>query len=348
VTRQTWTAFVSALLFVGLALLLVVVPVPFVSWSPGGTRDTLGTVDNEPIIRVQGIDTYPTTGRLDMTILATTPADARLSLPQALLAYWLPSRDALPREVIYDPGKSVEQVTDEDAEMMETAQDEAVVAALRADGQPVVERPAVYSVTVGGPAHQRLLPGDLVTSVDGARTSTEKAVRDAIQKVKVGDTVVFTVIRNKEERRVKVVTAESTTQSDAPVVGITLGTGYDYQPKISFDLGRQIGGPSAGLVFALAIYDKITDGPLLAGRHVAATGTISPGGQVGPIGAIQQKVAGAEKAGATDFLVPSANCGDLAGLRTDINLVKVSTLGDAITAIEILNTPGAAGPLPRC
>ena len=347
-TRQTWTAFVSALLFVGLALLLVVVPVPFVSWSPGGARDTLGTVDNEPIIRVQGIDTYPTTGRLDMTILSTTPADARLSLPQALLAYWLPSRDALPREVIYDPGKSVEQVSDEDAEMMETAQDDAVVAALRAGGQDVVERPAVYSVTVGGPAHQRLLPGDLVTSVDGQRTPSEKAVRDAIQKVQVGDTVVFTVIRNKEERRVKVVTAESTTQSDAPVVGITLRTGYDYEPEISFDFGQQIGGPSAGLVFALAIYDKITEGPLLAGRHVAATGTISPDGQVGPIGAIQQKVAGAEKAGATDFLVPAANCGDLAGLRTDVNLVKVSTLRDAITALEVLNAPQAAGPLPRC
>ena len=347
-TRQTWTAFVSAVLFVGLALLLVVVPVPFVSWSPGGSRDTLGTIDNQPIIRIRGIDTYPTSGRLDMTILATTTADARLSLPQALLAYWLPARDALPREVVYDPGKSVEQVSNEDAEMMETAQDDAVVAALRAHGEKVVERPAVYSVTVGGPAHQKLLPGDLVTSVDGRPTSTEKAVRDAIQRRQVGETVVFTVIRNKEERRVKVVTAESTTQSDAPVVGITLGTGYDYAPEISFDFGRQIGGPSAGLVFALAIYDKITEGPLLAGRHVAATGTISPNGEVGRIGAIQQKVASAEQAGASDFLVPAVNCGDLAGMRTDLNLIKVNTLRDAITAMEILNTPGAAGPLPRC
>jgi Lon-like protease len=348
VTRQTWTAFVSALLFVGLALVLVVVPVPFVSWSPGGSRDTLGTIDNQPIINVRGIDTYPTSGRLDMTILSTTPADARLSLPQALLAYWLPSRDALPREVVYDPAKSVEQVSNEDAEMMETAQDDAVVAALRASGRAVIERPAVYSVTVGGPAHQRLLPGDLVTSVGPIRTPTQKAVRDAIQKVQVEETVVFTVIRDKQERRVKVVTAESTTQSDTPVVGITLGIGYDYQPEISFDFGQQIGGPSAGLVFALAIYDKITEGPLLAGRHVAGTGTITPEGQVGAIGAIQQKIAGAEDAGATDFLVPAANCGDLVGLGTDVNLIRVGTLREAIAALEALNTPGAAGPLPRC
>ena len=146
----------------------------------------------------------------------------------------------------------------------------------------------------------------------------------------------------------KVVTAESTTQSDAPVVGITLTTGYDYKPEISFDLGQQIGGPSAGLVFALAIYDKITEGPLLAGRHVAATGTITPDGRVGAIGAIQEKIAGAEKAGATEFLVPGANCGDLAGLHTDLNLIRVDRLRDAITALEILRTPGAPGPLPRC
>ena len=76
------------------------------------------------MIKVQGIDTYPTTGRLDMTIVAITPADARLSLPQALLAFWLPHRDALPRDAVYAPGKSAEQVENEDADMMETAQDD--------------------------------------------------------------------------------------------------------------------------------------------------------------------------------------------------------------------------------
>jgi Lon-like protease len=348
VTRQTWTAFASALLFVGLAVLLVLVPVPFVSWSPGVPRDTLGSVDNQPIIQVSGIDTYPTTGRLDMTVVSTTPADARLSLPQALLSYWLPHRDALPREAVYDPGKSAQQVQNEDAERMETAQDDAVVAALRADDQRVVERPAVYSVTIGGPAHQLLHPGDLITAVDGVPTRVEKDVRDRIQRHQVGETVIFTVIRAKQERRVKVVTAESATQSDAPVVGISLTTGYDYAPQISFELGQQIGGPSAGLTFALAIYDKITEGDLLGGRHVAGTGTITPTGDVGPIGGIQEKIAGAEKAGATEFFVPASNCADLEGLRTDVRLIKVSTLRDAIAALEALDTAGDTASLPSC
>ena len=224
---------------------------------------------------------------------------------------------------------------------METAQDDAVVAALRADGQTVIERPAVYSVTIGGPAHQRLLPGDLVISVDGVPTlDGEGRTRRASSAHQVGETVIFTVIRAKQQQRVKVITAESTTQSDAPVVGITLGTGYDYAPDISFDLGQQIGGPSAGLVFALAIYDKITEEPLLGGRHVAGTGTITPTGEVGPIGGIQEKIAGAEKAGATEFLVPAGNCADLDGLRTDVRLIRVSTLRDAIAALQTLNTPG--------
>ena len=78
-----------------------------------------------------------TSGQLDLTVVSVTPAGARLSLPQALLAYWLPNRDALPLDAVYAPGKSAAEVQAEDADMMSTAQDDAVVAALRADDQPV-------------------------------------------------------------------------------------------------------------------------------------------------------------------------------------------------------------------
>jgi PDZ domain-containing protein len=279
--------------------------------------------------------------------LSVTPADGRLSLPQALLSYWLPRRDALPRDSVYAPGKSAQEVEREDADMMETAQDDAVVAALRADQQPVTEMPAIYSVTVGGPAHKLLLPGDLVESVDGVPTADVDSVSQRIRSHKIGDQVVFQVIRQRVSTRVVVTTAESSTQADVPVVGITLGRGYRYQPQISFDFGQRIGGPSAGVVFALAIYDKITDGPLLAGRHVAGTGSISPEGVVGSIGGIQEKVGGAEKAGATVFLVPAGNCQDLAGLDTPITLVKVSTLAEAIGALQTLSTSPSA-PVPHC
>jgi PDZ domain-containing protein len=346
-TRQTWTAFVAAFVFVGLAVLLATLPVPFVSWSPGGARDTLGNAGNEPIIKVQGIQTYPTAGQLDMTVVSVTPADGRLSLPQALLSFWLPHRDALPRDAVYEQGKSADEVEREDADMMETAQDDAVVAALRADGQPVTEMPVISSVTVGGPAHKLLLPGDLVRAVDGVATPTTDAVTRQISTHKVGDVVEFRVIRRRVDTTVNVTTVASNTQTDRAVIPITLGVGYAYQPQISFDIGQRIGGPSAGLVFALAIYDKITDGPLLAGRHVAGTGTITPDGKVGPIGGIQEKIGGAEKSGATVFLVPALNCGGLAQLETTMTLVKVATLTDAISALQTMAADPSA-PLPHC
>ncbi len=288
-TRQTWTALVSALSFVVLALALIATPVPFVTWGPGRTRDTLGTVDGSPIIQVEGIRTHPTTGRLDLTVVSVTPAGARLNLPQALLAHWLPHRDVLPLDFVYAPGKSAEEVQAEDADMMSTAQDDAVVAALRAADEPVTPLPVIFSVTVGGPAHTKLLPGDLVVAVDGVPTADVSAVSAQIRTHRPGEPVTFRVVRQRVEKTVEVPTVASTSQGGVPVVGINLDQGYRYDPRIAFDLGQRIGGPSAGLVFALAIYDKITEGALLDGRHVAGTGSITPDGEVGRIGASRRR-----------------------------------------------------------
>ena len=346
-TRQTWTAFVSAFFFVGLAVTLAVMPVPFVSWSPGQARDTLAMVGNEPIIKVEGTETYPTNGRLDMTVVSVTPSESRHSLPQALLAYWMPYRDSLPRSAVYAPGQTAEEVEADEISAMRTSQDAAIVAALRAAGQPVVEMPAIFSVTVGGPAHNLLIPGDLVSAVDGFNTVSTSDVTERVKDHEVGDKIVFDTIRDGVAMRIIVTAAESTISSGQIVVGVGLGTGYRYQPKISFDIGHQIGGPSAGLVFALAIYDKVTDGPLLGHRHVAGTGTIDASGRVGPIGGIQEKVAGADQAGATIFLLPAENCPDMLGVQTDLNLVKVASLGEAISAMQALAGDSSAA-VPRC
>jgi Lon-like protease len=347
-TRQTWTAFVSAVAFIALAILLAAVPIPFVAWSPGGAQDTLGEIGGRPVIQISGIQTYPTTGQLDMAILSSTPVDSRLGLPQALLNYWLPNRDSLPRDSVYPPGKSAEQLEAEDAEMMETAKDDAVVAALRAANEKVTEMPVVYSVTVGGPAHTRLQPGDLIVSVGGEVTPDNESVGRQVRRHRIGERIEFVVLRNHVQTQVEVATVESKTQPGVAVVGITVNTGYRYEPDISFELGRQIGGPSAGLVFAVAIYDKITEGALLQGKHVAGTGTITAIGDVGRIGAIQQKVAAAESDGATAFLVPAANCGDLAGVETEMTLIRVTTLRQAIGALHDLQAPDRIASIPRC
>lgn len=347
-TRQTWTAFVSAGLFVAMAITLAVLPVPFVAWSPGGTENTLGSVKGQPIISIEGTTTYPTTGRLDLTIVSGTAADSRLTLVEALAAYWLPDRDTLPRDSIYPPGQSADEVERAETQMMDSSQSDAAVAALRAAGQPVTEMPVVASVTVSGPAHQKLLPGDLVQSVDGVSTPTSDSVAEQIQTHRPGEVVEFEVLRNKVRTAVLVTTIASSTQIGTAVVGITVDRGYDYGPTIRFDLGQQLGGPSAGMVFALAIYDKITPGDLLRDLHVAGTGQISADGTVGAIGGLQQKIASADQAGASMFLVPEVNCRDLAGLDTDLRLVKVATLQNAIDAVAAVAASGAAAETPAC
>ena len=128
------------------------------------------------------------------------------------------------------------------------------------------------------------------------------------------------ITRGSTERTVDVTTKADRTDPTVPRIGITLGTKYDFPITIDNNVGREVGGPSAGAMFALAIYDRLTPGSLTGGRKIAGTGEISAEGVVGSIGGIQQKIAGAAAAGATIFLVPDANCaeaidGDTKGLR---------------------------------
>ena len=111
-------------------------------------------------------------------------------------------------------------------------------------------------------------------------------------------------------------------------VGIRIGTGFELPFDVSVNIDDSIGGPSAGLMFSLAIYDTLTPGSLTGGQIVAGTGTIDEQGNVGPIGGIQQKIVGAREAGAQLFLVPPDNCADALERRTTatMRLVKAITM----------------------
>jgi Lon-like protease len=131
-------------------------------------------------------------------------------------------------------------------------------------------------------------------------------------------------------------------------VGAGVAAGYEFPVEIEVHLDDRIGGPSAGMIFALAIYDTLTPGAMLDGLHVAGTGEISAAGQVGPIGGIQQKIAAASGDGVELFLAPSANCDDVAGARNgDMQVASIETLDDAIAAVEAAAN-GDADSLPSC
>ncbi len=348
-TRMSWTAVSSALLFVLLAVLLGVLPIPFVARSPGVTVNLLGTnAQGKANVAVTGLKNYNPSGQLLLTTVSVTRPDSHLSLPEAMVAHGLPSHDVLPRSVVYAPNLTTEQVKTQSVLAMDTSQQSALVAALRAAGQPVTQMPMVESVVVSGPSDGKLQPGDLIQKVDATAVSSVNDVTRLIARHKVGDTLTMTVLRDEKSVGVSITTVASNDGKSTPRIGIGVGVGYRVTASATYGLDPGIVGPSGGLMFSLTIYDRITNADVARGHIVAGTGEIDADGQIGSIGGIRQKITGARKAGATVFLVPAGNCEDVRGFKTSLTLVKVTALGDAISSLGTLKAGDQTKAVPHC
>ncbi|MFI7063293.1 PDZ domain-containing protein [Kribbella sp. NPDC050124] len=342
-TRRTATLVASIVVLVISLGLVTAFPVPFVSFSPGPVKNTLGESKGKPVIEISGHETFPTTGQLDLTTVSVTSPERELTLPQAMRNWLDPHHDLFPRDIIYPPDQSADEVEEQNTAEMTGSQDSAIAAALQAAKVPF--HPKVSTVAKDSPADGKLKPGDVVLAVDGQAVSQVAQVGELVRKHKVGEDVIFLIRRGTAEQTVLLKTAATPGEATRPMVGITIG--IDSQVKVTVNLGQDIGGPSAGTMFALAIYDKLTPGALLDGKHVAGTGTIDALGQVGAIGGIQQKIAGAKEDGATVFLVPGPNCeAALHADVKDIQLVKITTLNEAIGALQALSSGN--GSVPTC
>lgn len=347
-TRQTWTAAVSAVLFVLAAAIIALVPVPFVTIAPGATHNLLGTIDTTPVVEVEGMQSFPTTGQLLLTTVEISPAEAPVSLPEAAYAYWAESREVVPHEAIYSTGTSVEELTARWDQQMATARINASAAGLRAAGVDVQQVPMVQSIASTGPAVDRLFPGDFVLGVDGVSTPTVADVRARVEDRAVGAPVTFTVLRERERLEVTVTTVGSNTQVGLPVWGGTLTMGYSYTPTVDLTIDPSVIGDSAGLMMALAVFDRVTADDLMGDRVVAGTGVIDGAGTVTTVWGVQEKMAAAEAAGAEIFLLPTANCGDTVGVARGLRVVAVGTLQDAIDALDALADPSMADLVRGC
>lgn len=339
----------AAVLLVGLLCVAWLFPVPFVAMSPGPTENTLGDIKGKPIVEVEGAKTYPTKGQLDLTTVAVTSPDQKLELLGAIGGWLDPRVAVVPRDYLYPPDQTPQQVEQQNAEQMTGSQQNAIAAALRVTGKTVTDEVLVQAVVKDAPAVGKLKAGDVIVRIDGTDVRSREDVVAAITKHKVGDTVRFDVRRDGKPLEVAVRTVESTDDpaNKRPVVGITPTNGYEFPFEVKVNLGQDIGGPSAGTMFALAIVDKLTPGPLTNGKHIAGTGVIDGNGKVGPIGGIQQKIAGAKEKGATVFLVPADNCAAAAQASVKgIQLVRVATLRDAVDALNTLSKGGK--DIPSC
>jgi PDZ domain-containing protein len=169
---------------------------------------------------------------------------------------------------------------------------------------------------------------------------------DLVQQQDPGDVVTLTVERDGDPLDLELELGENP-DDGATVIGVLLQPDYDLPFEVRYDVSG-IGGPSAGLMFALGIYDKITEGELTGGERIAGTGTITEDGIVGPIDGIQQKMVGARGTGADWFLAPAANCVDVVGAVPDgLTVVRVAEFEDAVDAVTAIGEGRAEG-LPSC
>lgn len=345
-----WALIVALIALVVLTFL----PTPYVIQRPGPVYDTLGTAagaDGEqvPLISVEGTETFETAGTLDLTTVQVVGNRERTpSWFELALAWTDPSRAVVPLDSVFPEGVTTEQRDERNATLMVDSQHEATAAALNELGLETGAEVAVVDVVDDAPAEGVLEPEDVITAIDGEDVTSAKQLRQAIQDAG-GDEIAFTVLRDGREEEVEV-TPEKRVENDETtwLIGVTLRTDYDFAVDVTLQLDN-VGGPSAGMMFALGIIDTLTPGELNGGENVAGTGTIEADGTVGPIGGIRQKLYGARDAGADYFLAPESNCDEVIGHIPDgLTVVSTATLEDSLAALEVIADGGDVSALPTC
>jgi len=325
---------VTGVVAVGLAALIAVLPAPYAIYAPGPATDVLGKVGPVPLIQISGKPSYrPTQGStLDMTTVAVFGGPGRkVNLLDVLRGWVSPSRAVVPVEQVFPPGQTQGQAEAETAAEMSDSQQQATAAGLRQAGYTVPETVTVVGVSKDLPAAKVLRSGDVLVALNGIDVTGSEQLRDQVQKLKPGEDARVAVRRNGTTTEVRTVTG---TSQGRTVLGVDLKTSYQFPVDVSFAT-KDVGGPSAGMMFALGIYDLLTPGDLGQGKRIAGTGTIDGAGQVGPIGGIQQKLVGAKQAGATWFLAPESNCAEVVGhVPSDLHVVKTSTLQQSVTDVQ--------------
>jgi len=352
-SRRGLTFGLAAFLLAVLIVLAAFLPVPYVVLLPGPVTDTLGNVPGTttPVVSVTGTRTYPTGGHLYLTTVGVIPASCsdHPTLWQAIRAWFDDTQAVEPMQVQCPPGQSSGQVQHANENDMSQSQRDAITAALLQLHVPAASREVMVSgISSDAPAAKVLQDGDAILAIDGVSVDNLSQVRTVLAQHKPGDSVALTIDRGGHRKNVTVRTVAAPGTNRA-IIGFTpdLKATFD---KVDVKIGidpAQVGGPSAGLAFALGIVDQLTPGDLTGGKTVAVTGTINGFGLVGPIGGIQQKIAGAKKAGATVFLAPASECADARSVApSSMTLVKVTTLSGALAALQAITS--GTGSFPRC
>jgi PDZ domain-containing secreted protein len=328
VTRRNAVLSVGAVLLLLFGVLGTSVPVPYVAQVPGPTFDTLGEIDGEPIIALEGRERNDVEGDLALTTVGVSRGG--LSLVQAVRGWFDDEVSVVPEESVYPPGRSEEETRQVNRQAFITSEAAAESVALGELGYP--QKVVVRQVPEDSPSEGALEEGDALETVDGRPVPDTEVLADVLAGIPPGTPVAIGYTRLGEPG-----TATVTTQAAEGREGSMLGINVLDQPYAPFDVDIQVadvGGPSAGLMLTLGILDLVGEEDLTGGAVIAGTGTIDLAGNVGPIGGIPLKMVAAREIGAELFLVPAANCAEaLAAPDTGVPMARVATLDDALEAL---------------
>jgi Lon-like protease len=346
----------TVLPILALALVLVVglLPAPYVIERPGPVVDTLGSTKVDggsgALIRIPDRPTYPTTGRLDLlTVSVLGSPTSTPSWIELALAWFDRSEAVVPLEEIYPPGASQQQLDQQSTAEMTDSQQDAKAAALRELGYSVPATVQVARVQPGSSAAGRLRAGDVVRTANGRAVTSTTVLQQAVQTNGAGTPMAIGITRGSRETTVSV-TPRSVDYAGRKRALLGISTQERFRFPFTVDIRLpNVGGPSAGMMFALGIIDKLTPGAMTGGKHIAGTGTIAADGTVGPIGGIIQKMAGARAAGATVFLAPKSNCDEVVGhIPPGLTVYAVATLKDSLRDVKAVASGTITRPLPTC
>ncbi|MGE6378248.1 SepM family pheromone-processing serine protease [Peribacillus muralis] len=328
------TFLVVAILLIASALYSL----PFYVSKPGMAKEL------EPIIEVSGGD------EAKGSFMLTTVRMGRANIYSYLLAKWSKYQELYPENVIRSADETDEEYNIRQLHLMDGSKNNAIKIAYEKAGKEVdYEYLGVYVLDVleGMPAAKELKAGDQIIQVDDVKFKSAQEFMGYINGKKAGDKVEL--VYKREETEKKAVLSLQSFKDDPNRVGIGISLDDNRKvttkPAIAID-SEQIGGPSAGLMFSLEIFNQLTEGDLTKGYDIAGTGTMADDGTVGPIGGIQQKIVAADNSGAEIFFAPNesgaagSNYEDALiaakDIGTDMKIVPVDNFDDALAYLNKL------------
>lgn len=333
-------------LFILLALAL---PLPYVIVEPGAPTNTFGNVGDvtgttsqakgKAVLEIIGKKNFPTTGKLNLTSIWVTNPNSHIQGFELIRAWVDGERSVQPREVFYPKGEDPEVVNKESIADMKNSQLAAQIASFTYLRIPYTEKLLVHDFTKDSPNKNQLMKNDVLISFGGTEITSSTQLRKLIESSNSSQVQVEV---ERSGKRIKLPVTLTKTHVKSGVsgknqsknkIGVLINEKYNFPYQVKIRL-KDVGGPSAGLIFTLSIIDKLTAEDLVRGRNIAGTGTIAPDGKVGPIGGIEEKLIGAAREGATLFLAPSLNCPDIRHKPKGLRVVPVDNLKEAIAALR--------------